>query len=156
MFTSDVFILFAVVPATSQVTVCDEFRNQAVGVLCEVTLNGPTLAKVKFIVLRPVCPPNGLLLSRTVSEKIIVLATFGTTSQVGVKLFANTLENVGKNLCGAFEGFRDLKFGPVVLVGTGGCADNWLLNCSQQYVKASLSTSDAVPVKTNAVPKGIV
>src|SRR5688572_11627155 len=92
MLTSAVLIPLAVVPATSQVTSCMLFCAHASKVACEVTLNGPVLANTTCVVARCVCPPNGEPSSRTTSEKSIVRATLGITSQVGVRLLASTEE----------------------------------------------------------------
>ena len=96
MFTLEVLIPFAVVPATFHVMVCEEPCVQVTSAVAgEVTLNGPVLANVTTMVPRLVCPPFGAALSRTVTAKFIVLAAFGTTSHVGVRLPANTSANRG-------------------------------------------------------------
>src|SRR6478609_1337764 len=87
MLTFAQFTGATLVPATLQVTVCEEAAAQLTAVFGALTTKGPAVPfTVTFIKSSEVWPPPALL-SRVTSEKFNVRATDGITSQVGVRLF---------------------------------------------------------------------
>ena len=147
----------AVVPATFQVTFCVDPAAQLTIVFGVVITNGPAVPlTVTFIKSDTVCPPPALL-SLTVNEKFKSLATEGQTSQVFEVAPVNTVAKLGINRVDETALGRGLNIGPTVLVGDGaavvfGSCGSF---CSQLYVMASPSGSEAVPVNMKAVNFGI-
>ena len=86
---------------------------QLVAAPCEVITNGPAVPfTVTNIKSDAVCPPPTLL-SLTINEKFIVLATEGVTSQVEANVLLITVANAGIYLFGEIVGLIDLYNGPV-------------------------------------------
>ena len=81
---------------------------------CDVTENGPAAAlTVTFIKSDAVCPAP-ILLSRTINEKFIVLATDGVFSHVELSVLDKTVAKAGIYLFGEVDGENDLYKGPTL------------------------------------------
>ena len=110
---------FAVVPATSQVTVWLEAAAHDTFVFGALTKNGPAVPfTFTTIKSEAVCPPPATL-SLAVTEKLNVRAIDGNTSQVVEVAPLSTVASAGKYLTGLVVPANVLNIGPAVLVAEG-------------------------------------
>ena len=124
ILTNEVLILLDVVPATSQVIVCDEFPAHVIPVAyCDVTTNGPALAfTVSIISSRLTFEPRITALSLTVTAKFCTRDTLERRSILVFNSPAITFSSLGMYRLGEAVGWLNLKFGPEVAVAlVSGC-----------------------------------